>query len=232
MADLPPPEEKARSVRDMFDRIAPRYDLVNRVMTGRFDQRWRKSLVRRLDIGPVDRVLDLACGTGDFAELAAREGADVYGLDFSRGMLYGALTRNLRHVDLVQGDGLAMPFPDRMFAVAVSGFALRNFAALPPVFAELARVVAPGGRLGLLEVDRPRSRVLRWGHSIYFERAVPFIGGLLSRDRSAYRYLPASAAYLPSERELAQMLREAGFEQIRKKRHMGGAIQAITAIRS
>lgn len=219
-------------MRDMFDRIAPRYDRVNRVMTGRFDQRWRRTLVRKLDIGPADRVLDLACGTGDFAELAANAGAEVYGLDFSRGMLLGAQQRQLDQVDFVQGDALAMPFPARMFTAAVSGFALRNFVSIPPVLAELARVIAPGGSLGLLEVDRPRNALLRKGHAIYFERVVPFIGGVISRDRAAYQYLPASASYLPSERELVLMLREAGFESIRKQRHMGGAIQAIMAVRS
>ncbi len=232
MASLPPPDEKARAVREMFDRIAPRYDRANRVLTGRFDQRWRRSLVQRLRIGPADRVLDLACGTGDFAELARNEGAEVYGLDFSRGMLEGALRRGLHGIDFVQGDALHLPFPSRMFTAAVSGFALRNFTEIEPVLHELGRVIGPGGTIGLLEVDEPRNRVLRWGHSVYFERMVPLIGGLLTRDRAAYSYLPESAAYLPPERELAAMLRSAGFEQIRKRRHMGGAIQAISAVRS
>jgi demethylmenaquinone methyltransferase / 2-methoxy-6-polyprenyl-1,4-benzoquinol methylase len=231
MSVLPPPDDKARSVRDMFDRIAPRYDRANRVLTGRFDQRWRRALVERLQIGPGDFVLDLACGTGDFAEIAERAGARVSGLDFSRGMLDGARARGLRQVSFVQGDALAMPFADGTFSVAVSGFALRNFTAIPPVLAELARVLRPGGRLGLLEVDRPPNPVLRAGHRLYFERAVPFIGGLIARDRAAYRYLPASAAYLPGQQELVAMLRDAGFAKIRKRRHMGGAIQAIMAVR-
>lgn len=232
MSALPPAEEKAAAVQDMFDRIAPRYDLVNRVLTGRADQRARASLIRRVAPAESDWVLDLACGTGDFIELASHHTGHVVGLDFSREMLNGAVRRDLRGEGLVQGDALRLPFADGSFAIAVSGFALRNFTAIPPVFAELARVLEPGGRLGLLEVDRPRNRVLRAGHSLYFERAVPLLGGLLSGDRGAYRYLPASASYLPPAKELAAMLRAAGFEELRKRNHLGGALQAITAVRA
>ncbi|MBA4180827.1 MAG: hypothetical protein C0506_09585 [Anaerolinea sp.] len=228
---LPPPEEKAAAVQQLFDRIAPRYDRVNRMMTGRMDQRWRKSLIERLAVRDEDVVLDLACGTGDFAEIAREHTRHVVGLDFSRGMLGGAQARRLPGVELVQGDGLRLPLRDGSVTVAVSGFALRNFASLEPVFAELARVVRPGGRLGLLEVDQPRNALVRLGHGFYFNRAVPFIGGLISGDAKAYRYLPASAAYLPEERELARMLRRAGFKQILKKRPLFGAIQSITALR-
>ena len=232
MSALPPPDQKARSVRDMFDRIAPRYDLANRLLTGKRDQGWRRSLVERLGVTAGDHVLDLACGTGDFAEIAQEAGATVTGLDFARGMLRAARARGLQDISLVQGDALAMPFAGGTFSVAVSGFSLRNFAALPPVFEELARVLRPGGRLGLLEVDRPRNALLRAGHGVYFERVVPVLGGLIARDRAAYRYLPASASYMPQQPELAAMLREAGFVELRKRRHMGGAIQAITGVRA
>jgi demethylmenaquinone methyltransferase/2-methoxy-6-polyprenyl-1,4-benzoquinol methylase len=231
MTVLPPPEKKAVAVRDMFDRIAPRYDLVNRVMTGAFDQRWRRRLVDRLEVGPGDTVLDLACGTGDFLEIARERTHHVWGIDLSRGMLEGAVDRGLDDVPLVQGDALRMPFPEGAFTVAMSGFALRNFTAIPPVLAELARVLRPGGRLGFLEVDRPKNAIARAGHRFYIERVVPLIGGLLSGDMGAYRYLPASTAYLPSTREMAAMLRTAGFGELRKVRAMGGAIQSITAVR-
>lgn len=228
---LPPPDEKAAAVQQLFDRIAPRYDRVNRVMTGRMDQRWRRSLLERLAVNDDDIVLDLACGTGDFAEIAREHTRNVIGLDFSRGMLEGAQGRELLGVEFVQGDGLRLPLRDASLTVAVSGFALRNFAGLEPVFAELARVVRPGGHIGLLEVDRPRNPLIRFAHGIYFNRVVPFIGGIISGDLKAYRYLPASAAYLPDERELVRMLRRAGFKHIRKKRPMFGAIQSITALR-
>lgn len=228
---LPPPEEKAAAVQQLFDRIAPRYDRVNRVMTGRMDQRWRRDLLERLAVADADVLLDLACGTGDFAELAREHTRHVVGLDFSRGMLEGAQARKLPGVELVQGDGLRLPLRDGSVTAAVSGFALRNFVSLEPVFAELARVVRSGGRIGLLEVDRPRNPVVRAGHGIYFNKVVPFLGGIISGDRKAYRYLPASAAYLPEERELARMLQRAGFKNIRKKRPMLGAIQSLTAMR-
>lgn len=229
---LPPPEEKARAVRHMFDRIAPGYDRVNRVMTGRRDQAWRRELIRRLRVTDADSVLDLACGTGDFAQIAREFTPHVTGLDFARVMLRGARQRHITGVEWVQGDALRLPLRTGSMTVAVSGFALRNFTAIPPVFAELARALRPGGRIGLLEVDRPRNPVFRTGHSVYFNRVVPLIGGALTSERDAYRYLPASAAYMPPEAELLQMLRDAGFERVRKQSHMLGAAQAITAVRA
>lgn len=231
MSALPTPDEKAQAVREMFDRIAPGYDRMNRLMTWRMDQRWRKDLIRRLAVRDTDRVLDLASGTGDFAEIAGRATRHVIALDFSHGMLAGGRKRGLGPVEFVQADALRLPLRAGSQTVAVSGFALRNFSAIPPVFAELARVLAPGGRLGLLEVDRPRNRLARAGHGFYFNRVVPFVGGLLS-DRRAYRYLPESAVYLPDDGELAAMLRAAGFREIRKRRHGLGAAQSITAVRA
>lgn len=230
MTALPAPEEKAAAVRHMFDRIAPGYDRMNRLMTGRMDQRWRKHLIERLAITDDDRVLDLAAGTGDFSELARQYTGHVVALDFSRQMLLGGVRRRLAPVQFVQADALRLPLADGIQTVAVSGFALRNFVALPPVFAELARVLAPGGRIGLLEVDRPRNALVRVGHGVYFNRVVPFMGRILS-DAQAYRYLPQSAIYLPEQDELVRMLRDAGFRKIQKKRHMMGAAQAITAVR-
>lgn len=230
MAHLPTPEEKARAVRAMFDRISPAYDRVNRLMTFGGDQRWRAALIARLGVSPADVVLDLACGTGDFAELCRARGALAIGLDFSEGMLERAAARSGEVGAWVQGDALRLPFRDGAFTVAVSGFALRNFESIPPVLAELARVLDRGGRLGLLEVDQPRSPLIGAGHEFYFRRVVPWVGGLFA-DREAYHYLPESAAYLPTERELVRMLVDAGFHRIRKRRPMLGAIQALTAER-
>lgn len=231
MTALPAPEEKAVAVRHMFDRIAPGYDRMNRLMTGRMDQRWRRSLIERLAITDDDHVLDLASGTGDFSELARQYTRHVVALDFSRQMLLGGVRRRLVPVQFVQADALRLPLATGSQTVAVSGFALRNFVALPPVFAELARVMAPGGRLGLLEVDRPGNPLVRVGHSVYFNRVVPLMGRLLS-DAQAYRYLPQSAVYLPEQDELVRMLRDAGFRKIQKRRHMMGAAQSITAVRA
>ncbi len=229
MSALPPPAEKAAAVRDMFDRISPSYDRVNRLMTFNADQRWRRELVRRLRVGPGDLVLDLACGTGDFAEICRKAGATAVGLDFSRGMLNAANRRFPGLGIFVQGDALRLPFADGSFTVAVSGFALRNFVAIPPVLEELARVLKPGGRLGLLEVDKPRNPLVAAGHGLYFNRVVPLVGGLIA-DRKAYRYLPQSASYLPPEAELRAMLEAAGFARTRKRSPMFGAIQSVSAV--
>lgn len=230
MSVLPRPDEKAAVVQTMFDRIAPDYDRMNRLLTFGTDQRWRKSLVRRLEIGPSDRVLDLASGTGDFASVCVEAGAEVIALDFSRGMLLAATRRDDLRGTLVQGDALALPLPNSSVTAAVSGFALRNFVEIEPAFRELGRVIQPGGRLGLLEVDRPRSRIIAAGHHVYFDRVVPIIGGILS-DGTAYRYLPESASYLPNQADLVAMLVRSGFHRIQKRSHLFGAAQSITAVR-
>ena len=217
-------------MRTMFDRIAPSYDRMNRIITLGFDRRWRRSLIGALGVNADDTALDLACGTGDFALLARERGARVVGVDFAGAMLAAARERCPHAIALVRGDALRLPLADGSVSVAVSGFALRNFTAIPPVLAELARVLRPGGRVGLLEVDEPRAGPLRLGHALYFRRVVPALGTLLS-DGRAYRYLPASAAYLPEGEGLRAMLAEAGFTRIEKRGHLGGAAQSITAVR-
>ena len=231
MDALPEADEKAAAVRSMFDRIAPSYDRMNRIITLGFDQRWRRSLINALGVNSGDTVLDLACGTGDFALMARERGARVVGLDFAGAMLAAARERCPEAVALVRGDALRLPLADGCVSVAVSGFALRNFVAIPPVLDEVARVLRPGGRIGLLEVDEPRSALLRVGHGVYFQRVVPALGALLS-DGRAYRYLPASAAYLPDGEGLRDMLAEAGFTSIEKRSHLGGAAQSIMAVRA
>lgn len=226
---LPAGAEKRAAVQEMFDRIAPRYDALNRLLTGGLDQRWRGLALDAARIGPGDRVLDLACGTGDLTEAAAARGARVVGVDFSRGMLRGARRRGIA-AGLVQGDALALPLRAGSADAAVCGFALRNFTALVPVFAELARVLAPGGRLALLEVDRPRARWLAAAHSLYFDRIVPRIGAWLS-DRAAYAYLPRSTGYLPPAPELLALLAEAGFAGVTRRRLLLGVAQLVTATR-
>lgn len=226
---LPTLESKRRFVQAMFDRIAPRYDLMNRLLTFGLDQRWRGAALAAARVGPGDRVIDLACGTGDLCELAAQRGATVVGVDFAREMLRRANARGVGAA-LVQGDAQALPFADASASVVTCGFALRNFVSLAGALAECARVLRAGGRLVLLEVDRPRSRLVRTGHSLYFDRVVPRIGGLIS-DRSAYRYLPASAAYLPEETELLAMIERAGFTSVRKRSFLLGTAQLLLAER-
>ncbi len=226
---LPPDAEKATSVRVMFDLIAPHYDTLNRCLSLGLDQYWRRQTIRRVAVGAHDQVLDLACGTGDLGELAAATGARVIGVDFARTMLCGATLRRIR-ATFVQADANALPLPSAAVSVVLSGFALRNFVSIPRALQEAARVLKPGGRLALLEVDTPRHTLLKWGHGFYFQRIVPLLGGLIS-DRKAYRYLPHSVAYLPEEAELLQLVRAAAFEQVVKIRLSGGVAQLITAVR-
>jgi demethylmenaquinone methyltransferase/2-methoxy-6-polyprenyl-1,4-benzoquinol methylase len=223
---LPEGEEKVAAVRSMFDTIAPRYDLVNRIMTFRMDVRWRKRTVRDLRLAAGSTVLDLACGTGDLCRDLSAAGLQPIGMDLSFGMLAAAKT----DAPLSQGDALRLPVPDGAVDGVTCGFALRNFASLPPFFAELARVTRPGGRIALLEVGEPKSRILRFGHGLYFGKVVPLIGGLLS-DGAAYRYLPRSVAYLPEPELMLQELTAAGFDDVDRQLLSTGIAQLITATR-
>ncbi len=224
--DLPQGDEKRRAVQAMFDTIAPRYDLVNRVMTFRMDVGWRRRTVRDLGLRPGSTVVDLASGTGDLCHDLERAGLHAVAVDLSLGMLAHATHAFPR----VQGDGLALPFAAGSLDGAVCGFALRNFVALPPMLAELARVLRPGGRIALLDVSVPANPVLRAGHGVYFGRVVPLIGGLLS-DGAAYRYLPRSVAYLPDPPELLRAVRDAGFTTVERAQLSTGISQLISATR-
>lgn len=231
MSGLPSGADKRRAVREMFDAIAPRYDLVNRVMTLRLDVAWRRRTVSSLALPAGSRVADLACGTGDLCRELARQGHSPVGFDFSMGMLRAAPPEaGGSSPVLVNADILELPLPGCSLDGATCGFALRNLTAVPPLLAEMARVLRPGGRIGLLEVDRPSNPILRWGHGLYFGRAVPLIGAVLS-DRDAYRYLPASVAYLPPAGDLEGMVRTAGFTEVQHHRLSSGIAQLITATR-
>jgi demethylmenaquinone methyltransferase / 2-methoxy-6-polyprenyl-1,4-benzoquinol methylase len=227
LAPLPTGDEKTARVRAMFDTIAPRYDLVNRVMTLGLDRGWRRRTVRALALPAGARVLDLACGTGDLSRLGARCGYHMVGADLSAGML----AANDRAVAVVEADGRNLPFASGTFDGLVCGYALRNFSDLPGTLAEAARVVRPGGRLAVLEVDAPSSCVRRAGYDVWFTRAVPVLGGLLS-DRDAYTYLPRSVAYLPPAAALRRLLLDAGFSGVGIRPLAGGLSQLIVATRA
>jgi demethylmenaquinone methyltransferase/2-methoxy-6-polyprenyl-1,4-benzoquinol methylase len=225
--DLPDIDDKPRAVEAMFDRIAPRYDALNRVLTFRMDVGWRRIAVEALALAPGSRVVDVACGTGDLCRTLAEAGHRATGIDFSAGMLRVARTE----APLVRADAMRLPFADATFDGLTCGFALRNFAALAPVLAECARVVRPGGRIALLDVAEPASPLVRFGHGIWFRHVVPFVGGLVS-DRAAYRYLPASTAYLPPVPELLDLVVGAGMVDVSRRTLGFGAAQLITGTRS
>jgi demethylmenaquinone methyltransferase / 2-methoxy-6-polyprenyl-1,4-benzoquinol methylase len=227
MEDLPTGPEKARLVREMFDRIAPRYDLVNRTTTFGMDVGWRRRAIRSLRLPARSLVLDVACGTGDLCRELQRTGYGAVGLDVSWGML--RLARGCTR--LVQADALQPPFHDGAVDGITCGFALRNVVDLDRLFGGFTRMVRPGGRLALLEVDEPTSRVARAGHDVYFRRIVPLIGRVLS-DREAYEYLPRSTEYLPRPPRLRAMLQEAGFSDIERESLAFGAAQLVTATRA
>jgi demethylmenaquinone methyltransferase / 2-methoxy-6-polyprenyl-1,4-benzoquinol methylase len=211
------------AVRSMFDRIAPVYDAMNRVMTAGLDLRWRRIAATAV-VRPGDRVLDAACGTGDLALAAAGAGAsEVVGVDFSPRMLERA-RRKAPAIEWVQGDMLELPFADSSFDAATVGFGVRNVADLERGLLELRRVLRPGGRLAVLEITTPRGP-LRPFFNLWFERLVPLIGRALPGGR-AYTYLPASVRRFPPAEELAGLLARCGFDDVRF-RLLAGSIVAL-----
>jgi demethylmenaquinone methyltransferase/2-methoxy-6-polyprenyl-1,4-benzoquinol methylase len=209
-------------VRSMFDRIAPVYDVMNRAMTMGLDGKWRR-LTAEAVVRPGDRVLDACCGTGDLALADARAGGRVTGVDFSEEMLARA-ERKAPEFQWVQADAAALPFDDASFDVVTVGFGIRNLADLEAGLAELARVLVPGGRLGCLEITRPRG-VLRPFFRLWFDGLVPAAGKLL-RGGAAYSYLPASVRRFPGPEDLAAAMRGAGFAGV-GWRLLGGGIVAL-----
>jgi demethylmenaquinone methyltransferase/2-methoxy-6-polyprenyl-1,4-benzoquinol methylase len=213
---------KPDEIRTMFDRIAPVYDVMNRVMTAGLDRRWRR-LTARAVVGSGDRVLDACCGTGDLALAARAAGGDVTGLDFSERMLERA-RRKAPDLEWVRGDLLALPFDEGSFDAVTVGFGVRNVADLEAGLRELARVLRPGGRLGCLEITRPRG-LLRPFFRLWFDGLVPLAGKVLPGG-AAYSYLPASVRRFPGPRDLADAMERAGFRDVRW-RLLGGGIVAL-----
>jgi demethylmenaquinone methyltransferase/2-methoxy-6-polyprenyl-1,4-benzoquinol methylase len=210
------------SVRGMFDRIAPVYDVMNHVMTAGLDRRWRKLAAEEV-VWPGDRVLDACCGTGDLAVAAERRGGRVVGLDFSERMLERARKKS-GAIEWVQGDALALPFGDAEFDAATVGFGVRNLADLEGGLRELARVLRPGGKAAILEITRPRG-ILRPFFRLWFDGVVPVLGRVLPGGE-AYTYLPASVRRFPGPDDLSALLETAGFEDVRY-RMLGGGIVAL-----
>lgn len=225
---LPRGDAKRRAVEAMFDRVAPDYERVNRVISLGLDRRWRARTIDALELPAGSQVLDLACGTGDLARDLEHAGHHAIGVDLSAGMLRAAHT----DVPLVRGDAAVLPFARGALDGVVCGFALRNFVDLAVVFREIARVLRPGGRIAALDAAVPSSRLLRTGNAVWFRGAVPLLGRLLSRDAEAYRYLPRSTEYLPEPAALVESLADAGFTGATRSTMTGGSVQLLTGTRA
>jgi len=210
----------ADGVQRMFDRIAPVYDAMNRVMTAGLDRRWRRVTVEQV-VRNGDRVLDACCGTGDLAIAARARGADVVGLDFSEAMLERAGAKSTE-IEWVRGDVLALPFDDASFDAVTVGFGVRNVDDLDAGLRELRRVLRPAGRLGILEITRPRGVVAPF-YRLWFDRVVPLLGKVLPGG-AAYTYLPASVRRFPGPEELAALLERSGFAAVRFRLFAGGIV--------
>ena len=214
--------DKGRGIRDMFDAIAPRYDLLNRLLSLGIDRRWRTFAVRQLDIPAGGRVLDVATGTGDVAlEIAARTPASVHivGADFTQGMLVHGLDKLGRspyrdRIVLVNAPCEELPHPDAVFDGVTIAFGIRNVVDRAAGLREMFRVLRPGGRVVILEFSNPRSRLFKSLYYFYFRRLLPLIGGLLSQ-RSAYQYLPDSVLEFPDQETFKGMMAAAGFTGLR-----------------
>jgi demethylmenaquinone methyltransferase / 2-methoxy-6-polyprenyl-1,4-benzoquinol methylase len=214
----------AGEIRTMFDRIAPVYDVMNRVMTAGLDLRWRRITAETV-VRPGSRVLDACCGTGDLALAAHKLGGEVTGLDFAPRMLERA-RRKLPAATWVEGDLLALPFADASFEAATVGFGVRNVTDLQGALAELRRVLVPGGRLGILEITVPRGPLAPF-YRLWFDGIVPRLGKLL-KGGAAYSYLPASVRRFPGPEELGRLMQEAGFLAVDWRTFAGGIVALHT----
>lgn len=219
--------DKAGAVREMFDRIAPRYDLANSVMTGGLDGAWRRRAVRELGTGADAAILDLCCGTGPLTEVAARSAlrGRVVGVDFSPAMLELARKRRAApNIEYRQADVLALPFADGEFDGATMGFSMRNVVDIAGCLREIARVLKPRARFVNLEVSRPANALWRRLFASYFFGFVPMIGGVVGGDRAAYRYLPESLVNFPDPPALAELFKQNDFANVRYLGLMGGIV--------
>ncbi|HEX9544120.1 MAG TPA: bifunctional demethylmenaquinone methyltransferase/2-methoxy-6-polyprenyl-1,4-benzoquinol methylase UbiE [Pyrinomonadaceae bacterium] len=221
--------EQAQGVREMFAAIATRYDLLNHLLSGNVDRRWRRLVVKRvvanLPVGNA-RVLDVACGTGDLSlALVAGTQAQVVGLDFCRPMLDIAAAKSAQRglaIPFVEGDALRLPFREQLFDGASIAFGLRNLASVEGGLRELLRILRPGGTVAVLEFSKPQTPILRTFFRLYFTKLLPLFGGLISGSKSAYEYLPDSVSRFPDQMSLAALMREVGFTEVTFQNLTGG----------
>lgn len=235
---IPPQTEHAQRVRSMFAGIANRYDLLNHLLSGNIDKRWRRLVARRLQTAMAcdgARVLDVACGTGDLAlTLSNKSDARIVAIDFCRPMLTIAArkARGTAKVSFLEGDALSLPFADESFDATAIAFGLRNLASVEDGLRELRRVLKPGAQVAVLEFSKPLVPGFRELFQFYFTRVLPLIGGLLSGSRGAYEYLPDSVSRFPDQKRLAEMMRQVGFEKVSYENLTGGIAALHIGMRS
>jgi demethylmenaquinone methyltransferase/2-methoxy-6-polyprenyl-1,4-benzoquinol methylase len=227
-------EARASYVRQMFGAIAPRYDLMNRLMTGGRDAAWRRIVVREARLPAGGRLLDIATGTGDIALEALRHDAELcaVGADFTLEMvLRGRDKPGAQRIRWMGADTLALPFPDDTFDAVTSGFMLRNVIDISGSLVEQWRVVKPGGRMVCLEISRPPRNLLLPFYRFYFHRIVPLVGQIVSRNRSAYTYLPRSVDEFLSPDEMADLMRQAGWRDVHYRLLMLGTVAIHSGVK-
>ena len=230
---------KKEKVREMFDNIAPSYDKLNHVLSMNVDKLWRRHALREIVNGSAQRILDVACGTGDSTisiAKAAGEGSTVTGVDISEGMMSLVEGKAKKAgvedcIDLKVADGEALPYEDGVFDRVTCAFGIRNFEHKEKGLSEFLRVLKPGGKAVILELSVPQHRLVRWTYDLYFTRLLPRIGGAVSGDKAAYRYLPASVHQFPSPQAFCRMMEAAGFRAVRCRAFTFGLCRLFVGVR-
>ena len=226
--------ERAEYVQGMFARISARYDLMNRLMTGGRDIAWRREVIRSAQLGPGARLLDVATGTGDILieALTQQPGVLAIGSDFTYEMMVtGKTKQGAQGIRWNAADALHLPFPDSTFNAVTSGFGVRNFIDREQAFREQLRVVKPGGRVICLEISKPPQNLLRPFFLFFFNKIVPFVGGLISGQRDAYTYLPQSVNEFLTPDELKSIMERAGLREVKYKRLMLSTVAIHSGIK-
>lgn len=229
---------KKEKIKSLFDNIAPDYDKLNHILSLNIDKGWRKKAVREIiDSKEPLTILDVACGTGDFTIEIARKAADgssITGIDLSEGMMsVGREKIHAAGVDatLEYGDCEALSYSDNTFDRISVGFGVRNFEHLDKGLEEMCRVLNPGGKLVILELSVPSNPIVRWLYKLYFLHILPAIGGMVSGNRGAYRYLPASVLHFPAPDRFMKMMQDAGFKEVKHKAFTLGVCRMYVGIK-
>lgn len=231
---------KKEKIQEMFDGIAGDYDRLNHIMSLGIDRSWRRRAIKEIVAqNTTQEILDVACGTGDFSIAIAKAmapGSRVTGLDLSEGML-AVMRGKLADAGLegrvrcAQGDSEAMPYADASFDCVTIAFGIRNFEHREVALKEILRVLKPGGKLVILELSVPSNPVIRWCYNLYFTRILPLIGGKVSGDKAAYRYLPASVLNFPGKEEWMGTMRSCGYSGVQHKAFTLGICRMYTGLK-